>query len=56
MFFDQLGVVSPIVVVAGVFDADVADSSSSSSVSESMYSLLWVVEIVVASDGLFFDC
>ena len=45
--------------MASVLDADVAGSSrfylGSSSVSESIYSLLWVVEIVVASDGLFFD-
>ena len=42
--------------MASVLDADVAGSSSSSSVIESIYSLLWVVEIVVATDGLFFDC
>ena len=45
--------------MASVLDADVAGSSrfylGSSSVSESMYSLLWVVEIVVASLCLFLN-
>ena len=56
--FDQLEVVSPVIVVASVLDANIADSSSfylgSSGVSESIYSLLWVFEIVVTSHGLFF--
>ena len=55
---DQLEVVSPVIVVASVLDTDVVDSSrfylGSSSVSESIYSLLWVFKIVVASHGLFF--